>query len=83
MRSRLFVFTAVFSALALPSFSIHAADLDEATFQRLHAELQPSNDEIWRTIPWKIDLLDAQQTAAKERKPIFIWAMDGHPLGCT
>ena len=28
-------------------------------------------------------VLNAQQIAAKEDKPIFIWAMDGHPLGCT
>lgn len=83
MRSRLFVFTVFVSAVTISSFAVHAGNLDEATFQRLHAELQPSKAERWRTIPWKIDLLDAQQTAAKERKPIFIWAMDGHPLGCT
>jgi len=28
-------------------------------------------------------VLDAQAAAAREGKPIFIWAMDGHPLGCT
>lgn len=60
-----------------------AAELSEAEFQRLHAELEPAADEPWRTIPWKIALLDAQEQAARERKPIFIWAMDGHPLGCT
>jgi hypothetical protein len=53
-----------------------------AEFRSLHKQLQPT-DEPWRTIPWKIALLDAQKTAAKSRKPIFIWAMDGHPLGCT
>jgi hypothetical protein len=40
-------------------------------------------DEPWRTIPWKISLLEAQKLAAEEKKPIYIWAMDGHPLGCT
>ncbi len=57
-------------------------ELSEARFRELHKQLQPG-DEPWRTIPWKIDLLDAQREAAKLRKPIFIWAMDGHPLGCT
>jgi hypothetical protein len=28
-------------------------------------------------------LLEAQRIAAEAKKPIFIWAMDGHPLGCT
>jgi hypothetical protein len=60
-----------------------AGELTEAKFRELHAELQPAPDEPWRTIPWKIDLLEAQRAAAEEQKPIFIWAMDGHPLGCT
>lgn len=56
--------------------------LTHAEFLELHKELQPA-DEPWRAIPWKIALLDAQRTAAESKKPIFIWAMDGHPLGCT
>jgi len=63
--------------------SLFAWELSEQDFKRLHAELQPKSDDSWRTIPWKIDLLDAQHHAAAEKKPIFIWAMDGHPLGCT
>ena len=66
---------------ALPD-TADSADLTDAEFKRLHAELQPG-DEPWLTIPWKISVLNAQRTAAKEDKPIFIWAMDGHPLGCT
>ena len=60
-----------------------AADLTQADFEKLHKQLQPAPDEPWRTIPWKISLLDAQAAAAEQQKPIFIWAMDGHPLGCT
>lgn len=37
----------------------------------------------WRTIPWQTDLLAAQKIAAEQQKPLFVWAMDGHPLGCT
>lgn len=42
-----------------------------------------SFDEPWRTIPWETSLIKAQNIAAQEKKPIFIWAMDGHPLTCT
>ena len=62
---------------------IQAEPLTDAKFRELLKQLQPASDESWRTIPWKIALLDAQRNAAKENKPIFIWAMDGHPLGCT
>jgi hypothetical protein len=54
-----------------------------AEFEKLHKELVPPTGEAWRTIPWKVSLLEARETAAKERKPIFMWSMDGHPLGCT
>jgi hypothetical protein len=69
--------------LVLPSQRAFAAELSIEEFQSLHEELRPSPEEAWRTIPWKIELLDAQRAAAEEGKPIFIWAMDGHPLGCT
>ena len=68
----------MFTLLLLTS----SGDLTHNEFQRLHKELQPGK-EIWRTIPWQISLVEARNAAAKARKPIFIWAMDGHPLGCT
>jgi len=63
--------------------AIATDELTEEKFQELHQSLQTSADEPWRQIPWEISLLNAQNTAAKSQKPIFIWAMDGHPLGCT
>ena len=60
-----------------------AFGLTEAEFRKLHRELQADPSATWRTIPWKTSVLDAQAAAAREGKPIFIWAMDGHPLGCT
>jgi hypothetical protein len=63
--------------------SVAADPLTEKQFTELHKQLQPADDEPWRTIPWNISLLDAQRLAAEQKKPLFIWAMDGHPLGCT
>lgn len=60
-----------------------AGELTVEQFQKLHSELQPDDSALWRTIPWKTSLLDAQKIAAEDKKPLFIWAMDGHPLGCT
>ena len=60
-----------------------AFGLTEEEFLKLHRELQADPSATWRTIPWKTSVLDAQAAAAREGKPIFIWAMDGHPLGCT
>ena len=68
-------------SFALAASALGAFSVDE--FEKLHGELRPPTEEAWRSIPWKTSLLDAQATAAEERKPIFIWAMDGHPLGCV
>jgi hypothetical protein len=57
--------------------------LERELFDQLFKRLTPKPDAPWRTIGWHIDLLEAQRVAAAESKPLFIWAMDGHPLGCT
>ena len=49
-----------------------AGELTEAEFHRLHDELRPAPDEPWRSIPWKIALLEAQWTAVAENKKDLI-----------
>jgi hypothetical protein len=53
-------------------------------FGKLHALIRPSaGEDRWSTIPWNTSLWEARKVAAKEGKPILLWEMDGHPLGCT
>ena len=57
---------------------------DLAEFSRLHAAIRPRPEEQrWREIPWEVDLWEARRRAAEENKPIFMWAMNGNPLGCV
>ena len=56
--------------------------LTMAEFEKLHKELQPPKDELWRTIPWHVSIVEGQQAAAKTKKPIFVWVASGEPLGC-
>jgi hypothetical protein len=72
-------------ALALLSTSAAAqvAPIDDAEFARLHASLCAPDQGRWQQIPWTIDLLAARDRATRERKPLFLWSMNGHPLGCT
>ena len=58
------------------------AGLDDAECRKLHDSLKPPTAELWRDIPWKVSLVEAQNLAAREKKPLFIWSMDGNPLGC-
>jgi hypothetical protein len=56
--------------------------LTVAEFEKLHKELQPPRDELWRTIPWHVSILKGREVAAKTGKPIFVWVASGEPLGC-
>jgi hypothetical protein len=60
-----------------------ADDLTDAEFQKLHQQLQPPRDELWRTIPWQMSILEARELAAKEKKPLVLRVRAGHPLGCV
>jgi hypothetical protein len=62
---------------------LHQKPLSLEEFKKLHREVRPSKDEVWRRIPWKLSLLEAQRLAATEQKPIFLWAMAGHPMACV
>ena len=68
--------------IEVPVFSTPV--LDSAKFRSLHSAVAPGgDDERWTEIPWITDLNAARAAAARESKPLFMWIMDGHPLGCT
>jgi hypothetical protein len=51
-------------------------------FERLHREVRPPKDELWRSIPWQVSIVEGRELAAKQAKPIFVWVASGEPLGC-
>ncbi len=54
------------------------------SFEKLIALIKPSaGEDKWANIPWQTSLWEARKIAAREGKPILLWEMDGHPLGCT
>ena len=72
------------AAVVLLQGSAPAAEPEHHSFRELHALIKPkSSEENWAQIPWMTSLWEARQRAAAEGKPILLWEMDGHPLGCT
>ena len=72
------------AALASPLCAETADLLTAESYPALAETIRPSAEEIaWLDIPWETDLTAARRKAAAEGKPIFLWEMDGHPLGCT
>lgn len=74
------------SALALLAAALSWADvpaIDAREHAALLARLVPAAREPWETIPWRTDLGGAREEAARSGRPLFLWAMNGNPLGPT
>ncbi len=70
--------------LGLATSASAAERISAGQFARLQELIKPGRDEDpWASIPWLTDLWQARKLAAQQGKPILLWEMDGHPLGCT
>jgi len=69
------------TAFLLALFALQSADgsLDG----KISPLLPTPGEERWLQIPWRTDFAAARSEANREGKPLFLWMMDGNPLGCT
>ncbi len=74
------------SPTELPEFPPVAADidLDEENYKSWRDHILPETSELaWEKIPWLTTFKDGIDAASKAGKPLLLWTMNGHPLGCT
>ena len=46
--------------------------------------IKPTKKEMaWAQIPWLTTFYDGLLESDKKQKPLLLWVMNGHPLGCT
>ncbi|MFM8980851.1 MAG: hypothetical protein ACKOSS_10390 [Planctomycetia bacterium] len=63
---------------------VQAPVLAEETYARLRAQVLPSAGEsAWREVGWRPTFGEAVAEARRTRRPVFLWAMNGHPLACV
>lgn len=61
-----------------------ATELSFDSFDSLLAQIQPTEAEQgWQGIAWRLSLAAAVVESQAVDKPILLWAMNGHPLGCV
>lgn len=54
--------------------------MDQAALERV----KPAPAEArWLEVPWRTDLWEGCREAAAAGRPVFLWAMNGNPLGCV
>lgn len=66
------------------STPLAAQELNDDTFDKWYAFILPKESELsWRKIGWRETLGEAWLEAQQKDMPILLWAMNGHPCGCT
>ena len=74
----------VLAPLPLLAAAALAQEPSDQRFAQCRDLVLPSEDELaWRRIPWRDTLAAAVLEANDLDKPVLLWAMNGHPLGCT
>ncbi len=66
-------------AAALESLELRRSDLAEWRAHLLPGEV----DMRFARIPWEPTFLDGVRLASEQDRPLLLWLMNGHPLGCT
>jgi hypothetical protein len=58
--------------------------LTEANLRKWIDFIRPSDDDKkWERLEWRTELGAALPEAKSLQRPILLWTMNGHPLGCT
>ena len=63
-----------------------AADIDltEDNYELWRDHILPESSEmVWTEIPWLTTFKDGILAADAAGRPLLLWTMNGHPLGCT
>lgn len=56
----------------------------DGDWQKWRSFITPNEAEMkWMQIPWLATFGEGIAEAAKSDKPVLLWTMNGHPLGCT
>jgi hypothetical protein len=83
MPRRRYVLLAVFAASITAVRAEPPAALTDAETAAVLKTVRPAaGEDAYAQVPWLTSLWEARTKAAAAGKPILLWEMDGHPLGC-
>ena len=58
--------------------------LTEQNYEMWRDYIKPTeSDLMWASIPWRSSFQEGLIEANARQKPMLLWVMNGHPLGCT
>ncbi len=61
-----------------------APELTEKSYKKLRDQILPTEEEVeWKKLGWRATFWDGVIDAQEAKKPVLLFAMNGHPIGCT
>lgn len=64
--------------------TLEAPEANGAALEAWRDRLRPTEDERrWDEVPWVSSFAEGLRRADERGRPLLLWAMNGHPLGCT
>ncbi len=64
--------------------SLRPPVLEIGDLERWRDFIRPSAAELAaESIPWLPDMVSGLERSETEQRPLLLWLMNGHPLGCT
>ena len=71
-------------SVATSCSSAPPARLDDESREAWALYLAPAGNELaWESLPWLSSYSDGVLAAQEQHRPLLLWVMNGHPLGCT
>ncbi len=86
MRCRLLLLLTVLLLACGDEVPVPASQTDDnqARFAALRSSILPTTEELaFEAVRWRPSLRAALEEARATRRPVVLWAMNGHPLGMT
>lgn len=63
---------------------VSIGELNERTFDAWRSQIEPTRAECaFERIPWLTTFGQGVMEADRQQRPLLVWVMNGHPLGCT
>lgn len=70
---------AILALCFLAEPTLGASNLDT----RIASVLPTAQEDAWLNVGWHTNLMKARLEAQRLNRPLFVWVMNGHPMGCT
>lgn len=70
-------------AFLITTLAVHAADRDRLTTdgKKWYDAVRPTEKEqLWKQIPWLLDLDEGLKQAKEEKRPLVLWVSGDDPL---